>query len=61
MPTVHVYDRTQMQNFQKHVEQGLFSFNSNFVFAISINKILGFPNTSRYFLLCHYINKVLVY
>ena len=39
----------------------MFFFNLNFVMIISIIEILGIPNTGKYFLLCYYINILLVF
>ena len=50
-----------IEKFQKHVQRHLLSFNINFVLAISIIKILGIPNTRKYFLLFYYINILLVF
>ena len=49
-----------MKKFQKHVQQGLFSFNLSFFCIISIIEILGIPNTRKYFLLFSYTSILLV-
>ena len=49
-----------MQKFQKHVQQGLLSFNLNLLWIISKIEILGIPNTRKYFLLFSYINILLL-